>query len=223
MCDTASTLSREYGFVYGKPRSIGVNSTWPFPRRLGAMGPATEHLSARQPGMAWRPLQGPFSPQVHFSSSILLMPVFRGKMSEPAPDSETCGSGAKLPQYVEFVWQATPKSLGWNLAAGGLSGPQRRTCPTFGPEKVCRGAPLEAGCCELRGSRTGHRDPQCSNSTNEPGMSMKTKSRGIEKSKSSGVDAQSRRIGPGTDGLSLLDSQLATARLEFDGTKRECL
>jgi hypothetical protein len=37
---------------------------------------------------------------------------------------------------------------------------------------------------------------------------MKTKSRGVEKSKSSGVEAKSRRIGPGTDGLSLLDSNL---------------
>ena len=71
------------------------------------MEPATERLSARQPGTAWRPLQGPFSPQVHFSSSILLTPVFLGKMPDSAPDSETCGSGAKLPQYVEFPWLAT--------------------------------------------------------------------------------------------------------------------
>jgi hypothetical protein len=59
------------------------------------------------------------------------------------------------------------------------------------------------------------------NSTNEPGMYMKTNSRGVE-------ELRSREAKPGgqavdADGLSLFDSQLSTSRLEFDGTKRECL
>jgi len=98
-------------------------------------------------------------------------------MAESAPDSETRGSGAKVSQYAEFPWQATPESLGWNLTPGGLSGPHRRTRPTFGPETAWRGTPLEAGGCEPRRSWTRHGGPQWINSTNEPGMSMKTKDR----------------------------------------------
>ena len=49
---------------------------------------------------------------------------------------------------------------------------------------------------------------------NKARMSMKTKSRGVEKSWSSKVEAKSRRIGPGSDNLSLLHSQLSTARLD---------
>jgi hypothetical protein len=77
-------------------------------------------------------------------------------MPESAPDSQTRGSGVKLSQYVEFPCQATPESLGWNLAACGLSGPLRRTRPTLGPETAWRGTTVEAGGCEPGGSRTRH-------------------------------------------------------------------
>jgi hypothetical protein len=79
------------------------------------------------------------------------------QMPESAPDRQTRGSGVKLSQYVEFPWQGTPDSLGWNLAAGGLSGPGRRSRPTFGPETAWRGTPLEAGGRGPRGHRTRHR------------------------------------------------------------------
>ena len=42
-------------------------------------------------------------------------------MPESAPDCQTRRPGIKLSQYMEFPWQATPESLGWNLVAGGLT------------------------------------------------------------------------------------------------------
>ena len=38
-----------------------------------------------------------------------------------------------------------------------------------------------------------------------------------------GVVKPIQEVGSDADGLSLLDSRLSTSRLEFDGTKRECL
>ena len=51
----------------------------------------------------------------------------------------------------------------------------------------------------------------------------------VEKSRSQGVEelrsceAKPKTLGPDTGGFSLFDSRLSTSRLEFDGTKRECL
>jgi hypothetical protein len=52
---------------------------------------------------------------------------------------------------------------------------------------------------------------------------MKTNSRGVEESKSCVVAGPIEEIGPDGDAVSLLDLRLSTSRLEFDGTKRECL
>ncbi len=53
---------------------------------------------------------------------------------------------------------------------------------------------------------------------------MKTKSRGVEESRSRGVVNPSQEVKlQDADALSLFDSQLSTSRLEVDGTKPGCL
>jgi len=64
----------------------------------------------------------------------------------------------------------------------------------------------------------------CSFSTNDPGMSMKTNSRAVEKSSSREVARpMQQEVGSYGEGLSLLNPRFSTPRLELDGTKRECL
>jgi len=59
---------------------------------------------------------------------------------------------------------------------------------------------------------------------NKARMSMKTKSRGVEESRSRGVVNASQEVKlQDADALSLFDSQLSTSRLEVDGTKPGCL
>jgi hypothetical protein len=62
------------------------------------------------------------------------------------------------------------------------------------------------------------------NRGNKARMSMKTNSREVEKSRSREVEKPNLEVRPAdSDGLSLFNSELSTSRLDFDGTKRECL
>jgi hypothetical protein len=59
---------------------------------------------------------------------------------------------------------------------------------------------------------------------NKARMSMKTNSRVVEESKSSGVAKPNQKVKrQDADDSSLFDSQLSTSQLEFAGTKPECL
>ena len=60
--------------------------------------------------------------------------------------------------------------------------------------------------------------------TNDPGMSMKTNSREVDKLRSREVAGpMQQEVGSYGEGLSLLNPRFSTPRLELDGTKRECL
>jgi hypothetical protein len=61
------------------------------------------------------------------------------------------------------------------------------------------------------------------NPGNKARMSMKTNSQGVEGLRSRGVAGPIREVASDADGSSLLNPRLSASRLEFDGTKRECL
>ena len=121
-----------------------------------------------------------------------------------------------------FCLQVQSRSRG--VQKQGQVGRWADRCRGFGHQLPTASGGPQAGRWRRAPQRLDSSTCRLQNRRNKARMSMKTNSREVEKSRSRGVvkpDQQARR--GDAYGLSLFDSQLSTSRLEFDGTKRECL